>query len=107
MPKEEWGVKRVCPTTGKRFYDMNRTPVVSPYTGEEVNVETGKTRMIAADAADAMTTKAKQADVSEDDVLEEDEDTDLDLGDDVLDDDDDDNVSLDEIADVSTEDSDE
>ncbi|NVK14211.1 MAG: FYDLN acid domain-containing protein, partial [Rhodobacteraceae bacterium] len=21
MPKEEWGVKRVCPTTGKRFYD--------------------------------------------------------------------------------------
>ncbi|MGB1705578.1 MAG: FYDLN acid domain-containing protein, partial [Paracoccaceae bacterium] len=22
MPKEEWGVKRVCPTTGKRFYDL-------------------------------------------------------------------------------------
>ncbi|MEM9438587.1 MAG: FYDLN acid domain-containing protein, partial [Pseudomonadota bacterium] len=20
MPKEEWGVKRLCPTTGKRFY---------------------------------------------------------------------------------------
>ena len=24
MPKEEWGTKRVCPTTGKRFYDLNR-----------------------------------------------------------------------------------
>ncbi|MEM7644881.1 MAG: FYDLN acid domain-containing protein, partial [Pseudomonadota bacterium] len=29
MPKEEWGVKRVCPTTGKRFYDLNRDPIVS------------------------------------------------------------------------------
>lgn len=107
MPKEEWGVKRVCPTTGKRFYDMNRTPVVSPYTGEEVNVETGKTRMIAADAEDAMSAKAKQADISEDDVLDDD-DTDIDLGDDVLDDDDDDdNVSLDEIADVASEGDDE
>ena len=108
MPKEEWGVKRVCPTTGKRFYDMNRTPIVSPYTGEEVNIDTGKTRMIAADAEDAMSKKAKKVDISEDDVLEDDADADIDLGDDVLDDDDDDdNVSLDEIADVSTEDNDE
>ena len=36
MPKEEWGVKRVCPTTGKRFYDLNKDPIVSPYTGEVV-----------------------------------------------------------------------
>ncbi|MCH1387576.1 MAG: TIGR02300 family protein, partial [Rhodobacteraceae bacterium] len=34
MPKEEWGTKRVCPTTGKRFYDLNADPIVSPYTGE-------------------------------------------------------------------------
>ncbi len=38
MPKEDWGTKRLCPTTGKRFYDMNRTPVVSPYTGEVVDI---------------------------------------------------------------------
>lgn len=107
MPNEEWGVKRVCPTTGKRFYDMNRNPIVSPYTGETVNVETGKTRMIAADAEDAMSAKAKKDDVSEDDVLDDDADADIDLGDDVLDDDDDDdNVSLDEIADVASEDND-
>ena len=56
MPKEEWGVKRVCPTTGKRFYDLNRNPIVSPYTGDVVEVDTGKSRMIAADAEDAAKT---------------------------------------------------
>ena len=30
MPKEEWGTKRLCPTTGKRFYDLNRSPIVGP-----------------------------------------------------------------------------
>ena len=57
MPKEEWGVKRVCPTTGKRFYDLNRNPIVSPYTNEVVELDTSKTRMIAADAED-MSSKA-------------------------------------------------
>jgi len=104
MPKEEWGVKRLCPTTGKRFYDLNKKPPVSPYTGEVVNIDTGgKTRSLSADKPDA-----KSKDVVEDEevVLEDDEDTaDADLGDDVLDDDDDnDNVSLDEIADVPADD---
>ena len=57
MPKEEWGVKRVCPTTGKRFYDLNKTPIVSPYTGEVVELDTGKTRSITADTEDAETKK--------------------------------------------------
>lgn len=103
MPKEEWGVKRVCPTTGKRFYDLNKDPIVSPYTGEAVAVDTGKTRMIEADAEDAATLKAKQSADADDVVLDDDDDVDVDLGDDVLDDDDDDdNVSLDEIADMSS-----
>ena len=58
MPKEEWGVKRVCPTTGKRFYDLNKDPIVSPYTGEVVEMQNGKSRMISADAEDAATKKA-------------------------------------------------
>lgn len=105
MPKEEWGTKRLCPTTGKRFYDLNRDPIVSPYTGEVVEFDQSKSRMIAADAEDAATAKLKAKD-GEDAVLEDDEeDVDVDLGDDVLeDDDDDDNVSLDEIADVAAED---
>jgi len=111
MPKEEWGTKRLCPETGKRFYDLNATPVISPYTGNEVAVETGKTRTMVADAEDAQN---KKSDTSEDDqdddlVLDDDDDgdDDVDLGDDVLDDDDDeDTVSLDELADVAANDDD-
>ncbi|CUH98827.1 TIGR02300 family protein [Leisingera aquaemixtae] len=107
MPKEEWGVKRVCPTTGKRFYDLNKNPIVSPYTGEVVELDTGKTRMIEADAEDAATLKAKENMDTDDVVLDDDDDVDVDLGDDVLDDDDDDdNVSLDDIADMSSPDDD-
>lgn len=106
MPKEEWGVKRVCPTTGKRFYDLNKDPIVSPYTGEIVEIETGKSRSITADDEDAETKKAKGAEVDSDAEVLADDDVDVDLGDDVLEDDDDDSVSLDEIADVSDEDND-
>ncbi len=105
MPKEEWGVKRICPTTGKRFYDLNRNPVVSPYTGEVVDLETGKSRMITADAEDAAS-KARANQNDDEVVLDDDDDNvDVDLGDDVLEEDDDeDNVSLDDIADVAGED---
>ena len=110
MPKEEWGTKRVCPTTGKRFYDLNKDPIVSPYTGDVVEMDVSKSRMIAADAEDAATLKAKAAEADgEDVVLDDDDDTlDADLGDDVLDDDDDDedSVSLDEIADVASDEED-
>jgi len=108
MPKEEWGVKRVCPTTGKRFYDMNANPIVSPYTGETVSFETGKgARTMVADKEDKAVMKDDLVEDA-DAVLEDDDDTsDVDLGDDVLDDDDDsDDVSLDEIADVAADDDD-
>lgn len=107
MPKEEWGVKRLCPTTGKRFYDLNKDPIVSPYTGEVVEMDSGKSRMIAADDEDAATLKAKAANADDAEVLEDDDAVDIDLDDDVLDEDDDDNVSLDDIADVPADDSDE
>lgn len=107
MPKEEWGVKRLCPTTGKRFYDLNKNPIVSPYTGEVVEINSGKSRSITADDEDAETKKLKATDVDDDSAVLDDDDVDVDLGDDVLeDDDDDDNVSLDDIADVSNEDND-
>jgi len=108
MPKEEWGVKRVCPETGKRFYDLNKTPVVSPYTGEVVEIDTGnKSRTMVADKEDA-NSKSKQEDVVEgDELLDDDDDTsNVDLGDDVLEDDDEDTVPLEEIADVATNDDD-
>lgn len=34
MAKTELGTKRIDPETGKKFYDLNKDPVVSPYTGK-------------------------------------------------------------------------
>ena len=34
MAKAELGTKRVDPDTGRKFYDLNRDPIVSPYTGK-------------------------------------------------------------------------
>jgi len=106
MPKEEWGVKRVCPTTGKRFYDLNKSPIVSPYTNEVVELDQNKNRMIAADAADMSTLRDKEAELeSEDIVLEEDaDDVEVNLADDILEDDEEDTVPLEEIADMSSDD---
>lgn len=34
MANEDRGTKREDPDTGKKFYDLNRDPIVSPYTGK-------------------------------------------------------------------------
>ncbi len=34
MAKPELGTKRIDPETGQKFYDLNKDPVVSPYTGK-------------------------------------------------------------------------
>ena len=34
MAKAELGTKRTDPDTGKKFYDLNKDPIVSPYTGK-------------------------------------------------------------------------
>ena len=104
MPKEEWGVKRICPKTGKRFYDLNKKPIISPYTGEAVDLDSNnKSRVMVADKPDG---KAEEELVdAEVEVTLDDSDTaDVELDDDLLDDDDDDSVSLDEIADVANDD---
>ena len=78
---------------------------MSPYTGEVVELDTSKTRMIAADGEDMSSKGNKAADLDADEVVLDDEDVDVDLGDDLLDEeDDDDNVSLEEIADMPAED---
>ena len=38
MDKEKLGKKWICPTTGKKFYDLNKEPVKSPYTGELLEI---------------------------------------------------------------------
>lgn len=103
MPKPEWGTKRICPTTGKRFYDLNRTPVVSPYTGEVVDIESARRKMAAAVISRVVPEKDDVLvdDIeAEDDLLDAAVTDDAELDDDLLEDDTDDNVSLDELADV-------
>ena len=38
MAKAELGDKQICPNCGAKFYDLGKTPVISPYTGEVVPI---------------------------------------------------------------------
>jgi uncharacterized protein (TIGR02300 family) len=38
VARPDLGTKRVCPTTGRKFYDLNKNPIISPYTGQIVTV---------------------------------------------------------------------
>jgi uncharacterized protein (TIGR02300 family) len=53
VSKPELGTKRVCPETGRKFYDLNKDPVISPYTGKVVPVEMPTTRARPDQAAAA------------------------------------------------------
>ena len=106
MPKEEWGTKRLCPTTGRRFYDLNKDPIISPYSGETVILD-ADTKSRAAIAENAGKEGGEELELVDDgdEMLKDGGDSDSKIEDDLLEDDDDDsNVSLDSIADVPAED---
>lgn len=103
MPKDEWGVKRLCPHCNSRFYDLQRDPMTCPECGHAFTAESlvaGRGRTLIAEKA-----TVKQADLDVDDLSDDedidDDSGDSDLDDDLLEDDDDDDVSLDDIADVA------
>ena len=106
MPKEEWGTKRLCPQCGTRFYDLRNDPMTCPACGAEFTLDSliqGRGRPLAAEKTSAK--GSDQDDSLIDDDLDDDDSGDID--DDLLeDDDDDDDVSLDEIADVASDDED-
>lgn len=105
MTNPEWGVKRVCPETGKRFYDLNKNPIVSPYTGKVVAIDSGDRRTEAlSDNTKAKPSKAAKN--TDDDLLVDDEDDAVEVDDDLLEDDDNDSVALDDLADVPSKDDD-
>ena len=96
MAKAELGTKRTDPDTGKKFYDLNRDPVVSPYTGKSWPLS-----FFEESTAAAIMEKAEEEDVQEVDT----ENTDVELvsledaeettsGDDIPDMGDDDDVEL-------------
>ena len=103
MPKDEWGTKRICPTTGRRFYDLKKTPIVSPYTGETVTLDANTRTRVAV--VEKPKKKEEEPVVKEEnsDLLDDADDATTELNDDLLDNEDDDNVTLDEIADVASD----
>ncbi|MCX5494946.1 TIGR02300 family protein [Kaistia dalseonensis] len=67
MAKAELGTKRVDPETGKKFYDLNKDPIVSPFTGQSYPrsfFETGPAKARPAPA------KAVEEDEVEDELPE-------------------------------------
>jgi uncharacterized protein (TIGR02300 family) len=97
MPKAEWGVKRACASCGARFYDLLKDPIICPDCGATFVIETAKAaRRRAAEPA-----AAKQVDVEDADLVEDDADV-LDADDS----DDDDDVGVEAGAGSSDDDDD-
>ena len=117
MARPELGTKRVCPTTGRKFYDLNQNPVVSPYSGEVVPIAaaTGYSRVAApvvarkeAPAEEDEETEGPEL-VSLDEVEAEEADKDIDAdaeGDDALSIEDDDETVQDDTLVVDEDDDD-
>ncbi|MDP9807212.1 uncharacterized protein (TIGR02300 family) [Rhizobium tibeticum] len=114
MAKAELGTKRTDPETGKKFYDLNRDPIVSPYTGKsyplsffeetsaaaaaevqdeeevaEVDTETTEVELVSLEDADEGASGDDIPDMGDDDVEIEGDDDDTFLEADEDDDDDD------------------
>jgi len=80
VAKPELGTKRVCPETGRKFYDLNKDPIVSPYTGKEYPLSYFEETISAAAAAKAEKEKAAkdaEAKAKAKAVVDEDDDDDI------------------------------
>lgn len=98
MAKTELGTKRVDPETGRKFYDLNKDPIVSPYTGktyprsyfeeskavieEEEEVEAKEVDADEDDSVEVVSLEEADDDAKGDDLPDLDDDDDVDLGDD-------------------------
>ncbi len=108
MPKEEWGVKRVCPKCAVRFYDLQNDPMTCPSCEASFDVASltqQKTRGTVAEKPVKVEEPAAADDLDEVGVLDDEEETTADDIDEELleDEDDDDTVNLDDLADVAVE----
>lgn len=98
MANPDLGAKRICPETGRKFYDLNKDPIVSPYTGQSYPRSYFETVSAVPDVEDEVEEKELDAEdagaelVSLEDADDEakgaedislgDDDDDVDLGDD-------------------------
>lgn len=99
MAKSELGIKRIDPETGRKFYDLNKDPIVSPYTGKsyprtyfdsgndkavEEEAEVEEKEVDAEDEAPEVISLEDADDEAKggDDIPDMDDEEDVDLGDD-------------------------
>ena len=98
MAKTELGTKRIDPETGRKFYDLNKDPIVSPYTGKTYPrsfFESGSEKVLEEepeaeekeldsedDAPEVVSLEEADEESKGDDVPDIDGDDDVDLGDD-------------------------
>ena len=109
MPKDEWGVKRLCPTCSTRFYDLRHDPMTCPTCGSVFSVESlsaVKPKALRPEKLKAycerMTETVDLEDLPEIDTDDEGIEGDEDLDDEILEDEED-NVDLEDIADVGSD----
>lgn len=102
MPKDEWGVKRVCPSCSSRFYDLRNDPMTCPSCGATFALESltaNKPKALRPEKA-----KPEPEDVDDLPDIEAEDEEPIEADDDILEDEDDDNVDLEDIADVAADD---
>lgn len=73
VAREELGTKRVCPESGRKFYDLSKDPIVSPYTGTSYPLsffegEKDKVTKVSDEETVKAAPKAAVADTDDDDV---------------------------------------
>jgi len=99
VAKTELGTKRVDPETGRKFYDLNKDPIVSPYTGkayprsyfdegkaaaleEEEEVEVKEVDAEEDEGVEVVSLEEADDEAKGDDLPDLGDDDDVDLGDD-------------------------
>ena len=104
MPKEVWGSKHLCESCGTKFYDLQRSPVECPKCGDQLEV-------FFKDSQNNISDEREQGvidislDSNEESIKDDSDDEIEDDVDDILDNDEE-TVSLDEIKNITTENTD-
>ena len=65
MATQDRGTKREDPETGKKFYDLNRDPIVSPYTGKSYPRSFFEQNVVARKGRDDEETEDEENEVEE------------------------------------------
>ena len=118
MAKPEWGVKRICPNCGARYYDMRKDPPVCPTCGTQYDPEallkSRRARPIPADDAKKASAPARRSVVDPeivDDAVDLEGVVEDETGDDVLEEavdaGDDDDVLIEDTSELGEDDMDE